>query len=109
MPLTGEKKKEYEREYKRKKRGMTKGMTDGMTKDVKPVIPKIKELETEVLALRAEVARLKQLLAGRPTIKGPEIHTPMRPTFTGSFSRAAQAKGQMPNRGPLGRMAEDNW
>jgi hypothetical protein len=67
----------------------------------------LKERDTEIEALRAEVARLKQALAGRPV-----THTPMPPTFAGSFSRAAQAKGQIPNRSPMGRMyasQEDNW
>ena len=65
----------------------------------------LKERDTEIEALRAEVARLKQALAGRPR----EAHAPMPQKFAGSFSRADQAKGRMPNRSPLARMSEDNW
>ena len=110
MPLTGDAKRKYDREHKRKKRGTTTGTTEGTTQGTTNVAPSRTELEAEVFALRAEVARLKQLLAQRPKIEGPEIQIPPRQItrghFVSPFSRAAQASLKaLPNLGPMGRMA----
>jgi hypothetical protein len=103
----------YQREYRkqRKQNGVNGGENvNSLQESVnKPVNweAEARQLRREVEALRAEVSRLKQLLAGRP--KGPEInHIPLPQKFAGSFSRADQAKGRMPNRSPLARMSEDN-
>ncbi len=121
MTLTKEQMRVYQREKRAKAKAVNQSVNQA-PKDVNPPVnpskpvnqnvnweAEARQLRREVEALQAEVARLKQLLAQRPVVKGPEIHAPMRPTFAGSFSRAAQAKGQMPNLGPLGRMSEDNW
>lgn len=102
MALTGEAKKKYQRELMAKRRSNTGGLTGsnaGLTEANK-------QLQRRVIELEAEVSRLKQMLAQRPTIKGPEAQLPQR--FANSpFSRAAQASGKaMPNNSPLGRMAQ---
>jgi len=103
----------YQREYRkqRKQNGVNGGENvNSLQESVnKPVNweAEARQLRREVEALRAEVSRLKQLLAGRPILKGPEInHIPLPQKFAGSFSRAAQAKGIMPNNSPLGRMSQ---
>jgi hypothetical protein len=95
MPLKGEAKKEYEREYKRKKRGMTKGMTENVVPSHTACHTRIKELEIEVEALRAEVVTLKKLLASRSAEPRVVQRLPKGSLYCSPFSKEVQATGRM--------------
>lgn len=100
----------YYRNYRATKRNQVTETQPSATKVVQPDEVKVlrvdnKELRAEVDALRAEVSRLKQLLATRPAspIVVPTIRVPKG--LVSPFSKAAQTTGKMPNNSPVGRMA----
>lgn len=106
----------YQREYrKRSKQAVNETVNEGVNvnktvnnvnADVNSLRAVNKELQSEVISLRAEVSRLKQLLAARAVAaqEAKEIKLP-KGDFVSDFSAEAQAKGRMVNNSPLGRMA----
>jgi len=98
----------YQRDYrKRSKQTVNKPVNEGVNvnSDVNSLREANRALQAEVISLRAEVARLKQLLAARPIAPiVREIKLP-KGGFVSDFSAAAQAKGVMVNNSPLARMA----
>ncbi len=91
--MISEAKKKSQRELMRKRRAANKEANTPANGEANRLTQANKELETEVIALRAEVARLKQSLAQRVSYDPAEVKllTRKRTDFVSPYSKKAQA------------------